>query len=149
MPGSENVRWSLNWRERAFEFVKGKKQVLIIVLVCVGLLMILLASASSDDVPPQETTLSEYKAELEREMEDVCSSVMGVGKCRVVITFERGAENTYKGSNLIESKPPRVMGVSVVCRGASSDRVRAELTEMLSALFDIGKNRIAVLQLEN
>ena len=152
MPGWENVRWSLKSADKIFSFLKERKRpALLIALICEGLFLIALSSLPSEEAGEgvETQTLAEYKAELEAELESVCSSVSGVGKCRVVVTFERGAENTYKGSNLIESKPPRVMGVSVVCRGAESDTVRAELTNMLSALFDIGKNRIAVLKLEN
>ena len=65
-----------------------------------------------------------------------------------MITFERGEERTYKGSQIIETKPPRVLGVSVLCEGGASDRVRAEITEMLCALFDIGANRVSVLPLK-
>lgn len=145
------MRWSLKSADKIFSFLKERKRAAIfIALICAGLLLIALSSLpSGTDTNAEPQTLAEYKAELEAELESVCSSVSGVGKCRVIVTFERGAENTYKGSNLIESKPPRVMGVSVVCRGAESDAVCAELTNMLSALFDIGKNRIAVLKLEN
>ena len=92
----------------------------------------------SDDADP---------AAVEEELADMCSSVSGVGRCKVTVTFERGEERVYKGSLLIESKPPKVLGVTVVCKGADSDLVRAEIVGMMSALFDIGANRIAVLKL--
>ena len=38
------------------------------------------------------------------------------------------------------------MGVTVVCDGGKSDRVRADICELMRALFDIGSNRIAVLE---
>ena len=94
-------------------------------------------------------TDSEYEEKLESEIEKLCSSVDGVGKCRVFITFKRGEQNTYKGSNLIETKPPEVLGVTVVCRGGDSEAVKQELSEMLSALFDIGYNRIAIMKLNS
>ncbi len=107
------------------------------------------AASSSDSGDGSSVTLEQYKANLEDELGELCSSVRGVGKCKVMITFERGEENTYKGSALIESKPPRVMGVSVICRGADSDEVKRELTTMISALFDIGSNRISILKLNS
>ena len=66
-----------------------------------------------------------------------------------MVTFSRGEENTYKGSKLTESRPPEVLGVTVVCDGGDNATVRARLTEMLSALFGIGSNRIAVLPSKN
>ena len=94
-------------------------------------------------------TLDEYREQLESEVAALCSSVSGVGKCRVFITFERGAASTYRGSSVIETKPPLVLGVSVVCSGGDSDRVRSELTDMLTALFSIGSNRVSVLKLNS
>ena len=142
---SENVN-------TAKEYVKkNKKTVIIAFLFCLGILMLVFSSSSFTEEKETEQSegLNEYKERLEGELADICSSVSGVGKCRVTVTFERGEERVYKGSSLIESKPPKVMGVTVVCRGADSDNVRAEIVGMMSALFDIGANRIAVLKLNS
>ena len=130
---------------------KNKNTVFLVLLLIFGVLLISLSS-SPYETQKEETSsesLEEYKARLEDELGAVCSSVRGVGKCRVTVTFERGEERIYKGSSLIESRPPKVMGVTVVCKGADSDTVRAEIVGMMSALFDIGTNRIAVLKLNS
>ncbi|MBQ9733925.1 MAG: hypothetical protein IJV74_06800 [Clostridia bacterium] len=133
--------------EKISSFIK-KYPVILILLIAVGLFLLSVPSFQKDEVAVnEEKTLEEYKAELEDELEAACSMVSGVGKCRVIVTFERGTENSYKGSQLIESKPPRVMGVSVICQGADSSAVRSEITEMMSALFNIGSNRVAILKL--
>lgn len=128
----------------------NKKLWRVWLFIGVGVALILISSAfgenaskKSDDV----VTLDEYKEKLEGELTSLCSQVSGVGKCKVFITFERGVQNTYKGSVVIESKPPKVLGVTVICRGADSDYVQKELTEMITALFDIGANRVAILKL--
>ena len=120
-------------------------------MIAIGIVLIFVSSSfgktekeSSDGI-----TLDEYKVRLEDEIASICSDVSGVGKCRVVITLERGEQNVYKGSAVIETKPPKVLGVTVVCRGADSDSVRAELTDMLTALFEIGANRVAILKLNS
>jgi stage III sporulation protein AG len=51
-----------------------------------------------------------------------------------------------ENGELTESRPPLVLGVTVVCSGGDSDHVRARLTEMITALFDIPSNRVAVLK---
>ena len=150
-----NVRWILELAEsfvlRCKNALKDKKKLRTALLLCaLGVLLIAFSAATATgDRGGDEVTLEEYKKDLESELSELCSSVRGVGKCRVMVTFERGEENTYKGSSLVESKPPRVMGVSIVCRGADSDEVRRELVDMLSALFDIGSNRISVLKLNS
>ena len=119
-----------------------------LILLIVGILLIVISSFGKDSAKESEgESLSEYKERLEGEIASLCSDVDGVGKCKVFITFERGEQNIYKGSLVTESKPPKILGVTVICRGAGSDEVRHELTEMLTALFDIGSNRVAVLKL--
>ncbi len=119
-------------------------------LFIIGVVLILISSVGdggSAEADGTELSLTEYKERLESEIADLCSDVDGVGKCRVFITFERGAQSSYKGSTLIETKPPKILGITVVCRGADSDAVRRDITDMLTSLFDIGSNRIAVLKL--
>ena len=134
-----------------FSFIKDNKRIFKIgVFILIGLVLIFSAQhTSAKKTESGEMTLDEYRASLEEQLCELCRSVEGVGKCRVFITLERGEQNSYKGSQLMETKPPRVLGVTVVCRGADSDYVRSELTEMLCALFDIGANRVAVLKLNS
>ena len=131
--------------------VRNKRNAFICILLILGILMLSFSSVDSGekDAVGGSEELREYKRMLEDELADICSSVSGVGRCKVTVTFERGEERVYKGSSLIESKPPKVLGVTVVCRGADSDFVRAEIVGMMSALFDIGANRIAVLKLNS
>lgn len=128
---------------------KNKGSVLLFALFILGVFLLVFSSASATETEAQENTqsLEEYKARLEEELSAVCSSVSGVGRCKVTVTFERGEEKIYKGSSVIETRPPKVLGVTVVCKGADSDKVRSEIIDMMSALFDIGTNRIAVLKL--
>ena len=134
-------------------FLKGKKKTVVTAfLILLGLILILSSSFSGDaknENRNETITLDEYKERLEEEIRELCSSVDGVGKCRVTVTFERGEQNVYQGSSVIEPKPPRVQGISVVCRGGDSDSVRIQLTELLTALFDIGSNRVAILTLNS
>ena len=130
---------------------KNKKSVFIIATFILGILLLVFSSShfSEEKAVVENEDLNTYKARLEAELSEVCSSVKGVGRCKVTVTFERGEERVYKGSSLIESRPPKVLGVTVVCKGADSDSVRAEIVDMMSALFDIGTNRIAVLKLNS
>ena len=122
---------------------------MLVAAVGVALVLFSLGGTKEEEVEKSSQSLAEYKAELERELESACSSIRGVGRCEVIVTFSRGAENTYKGTNLIESKPPEVMGVSVICEGADSDEVRAGIVGMMSSLFSIGTNRVSVMKLSD
>ena len=136
----------------ALTYIKENKKVVgIIVLFLLGALLLACSAIGGERNAEKESvdSLAEYKVALEEELARLCSSVEGVGRCTVTVSFERGEEKLYKGSTLIETKPPRVMGITVVCSGADSDGVRASLTSMLSALFDVGTNRISVLKLNS
>ena len=129
-------------------FKENRKRAIVFLLVGVGLLLVMLsASSGGTDETAESVALSEYKRELEAELAGLCSKIDGVGKCYVTVSFERGEQNTYKGSTLIETKPPKVLGVTVICKGANSDFVRSEIINMMCSLFDVGTNRIAVLKL--
>ena len=138
-------------KNTVFSLIKDKKLRLPLILLLFGLILIILPLmfSGNEGKSAEVKTLDEYKAGLEEELRDLCSDVEGVGKCRVFVTLERGEQSTYKGSVLIETKPPKVLGVTVICRGAESDRVKSQLVEMISALFDIGSNRVAVLKLNS
>lgn len=130
---------------------ENKRSAGLLIFLALGIVLLMIAAPffEKEEVAESEETLEEYKSRLQEEIAELCSSVEGVGRCRVTVTFERGAENTYKGSHLIESKPPKVMGIAVVCRGADSETVCANLTAMLSSLFEIGSNRVSVLKLNS
>jgi stage III sporulation protein AG len=129
------------------DYFKGKRRLAVIALaLIVGFVLLIAPRSDTWEEYSENDTLSEYKKTLEAEVASLPSGVKGVGRCRVFITFERGAQYTYKSGELVETRPPLVRGVTVVCSGAESDLVRARLTEMLTALFDIPSNRVAVLK---
>lgn len=135
------------------KYVRENKKLLLIAGIAVfGLFLVIVSSSFGGEKASENSnveTLEEYKTRLEGEIESLCSDVSGVGKCRVFITFERGAQNSYKGSTVTETKPPRVLGVTVICRGGDSDSVKRELSDMICAIFDIGYNRVAILKLNS
>ena len=64
----------------------------------------------------------------------MCSMTEGVGECRVMITYSADGKSVY--------------GVAVLCEGAESPEVRANVTELLASLFGIGANRISILKID-
>ncbi len=137
-------------RKEILSLLKDKKARLPIILLLIGVILLIIPlvfGGANKSANSGDNSTEEYKESLEKELADLCSDIDGVGKCKVFITFERGEQNTYKGGELVESRPPKVQGVTVVCKGANSNKVKAALTEMITALFDIGSNRVAILKL--
>lgn len=146
------MRWFLILDKGFISFIKeNKRLVRIAALIAIGVILIFISSAFGSEKKDTDKAMSldEYREELESRLESLCHSVDGVGRCRVFVTLERGEQNTYKGSVVIETKPPKVLGVTVVCAGADSDYVKSQLVDMCVALFGIGSNRVAVLKLNS
>lgn len=135
------------------KYVKENKRIITIAsFALLGIFLVLMSSSMKKDDGgggEEVISLTEYKERLESEIESLCTAVSGVGRCRVFITFERGEQSSYKGSTVTETKPPKVLGVTVICEGGESDAVKRELSEMVCALFDIGYNRVAILKLNS
>ncbi len=133
---------------RLIEYLKGdKKRVFLLVALLIGVLL-LVSSFLPGESEAKTVTLDEYKAQLEEELAKLCSSVDGAGKCTVEVTFAEGESFEYHGSSVSASYPPKVLGVAVICEGASIPRVKSDITECMTALFDIGANRVCVLKMD-
>ena len=118
------------------DFIKKNKRVLIAVLLAlIGAAMILAGSF-------EKSSEAEGRDELEAQLEQMCSSLSGVGSCRVMVTY-RVTEGRYgsSGTKTVES-------VAVICKGADKAGVRKELTDMLTALYGIGANRIHISKMK-
>lgn len=127
-------------------FSKHGKKLILILIALISIMMIISSIGSEGDA--ESISLPEYKKRLEREIEELCASVDGVGDCKVTVTFETGETYEYRGSNVISSSPPRVLGVTVICEGGGSPEVRERISSAMKALFDIGTNRVCVLKME-
>lgn len=113
------------------------------------LLALILIALSSAGVEPEaaEDSLSLYRERLEKELAELCSSVEGAGECRVFITFSEGESYEYQGGQIKATHPPKVLGVTVLCEGGGRTAVKARISELVGALFDVGANRICILKL--
>ena len=97
------------------------------VIIAVALLGLLLIIASS--VTPSVEDKSE-----EESLSEICSSIEGVGRCRTVITYAE--------------EDGEVFAVAVLCEGADSVFVKERVYKLITSLYGIGSNRVAVLKIE-
>ena len=117
-------------------------------LLLLGVVLLTAASVGAKkETKEAQDDLGAYGEALEKRLETLCSQVEGVGRAEVMVTFESGAQTQYQGSTQIATLPPKILGVTVLCTGGGNAQVRADLTDMLSALLGIGASRICVLAL--
>ena len=114
----------------------------------VGIVFILLSLGGGSDSADNTVGLDEYKEKLEEELEALCESIDGAGKCIVTVTFSEGERVEYRGSSVVGREPPRVLGITVVCDGGDSPYIKASISDCMTALFNIGTNRVCVLKLK-
>ncbi len=107
-----------------FDFLNKKGGIwVILLLVSLGLMLIFTFSEGGSSENEEER------------LAELCSSLEGVGKCRVMLSYSDGSH-----------KEP--VGVIIACKGGDRVDVCHRLVELVGALYGIGSNRIAVEKLE-
>lgn len=107
-------------------FSDGKYKRLLPVVIF-GVILILLSGLVREGSATEPT--------LEEELVSVCSSVEGVGECRVIVSYGENGET--------------VEAVAVICEGADNAAVRARIISLMESLFGIRSGRISVLKIES
>lgn len=117
----------------------------------------------------------EYTKNLEEKLEEMISLINGAGESHVIVTLECDYETVYARDGslskddkstdedseyiIIDSQnsedglalktvTPRVRGVAVVCSGGDNAYVISAVTQMMSAVLDIGTNHISVAKIK-
>ncbi len=155
---------------------KDKKSLLTVMIGLFGILLILLSELPlfSTSTELKDKGSDEYiNQNLEAEVEKLLSRVEGAGKVSVMLSYESDVRKVYATDKEIKSKQeeqqssvkhiivdssdgeeglvenviyPRVRGVAIVCSGGNDPVVKSEIKSLVSALFDIGANRISIAQ---
>lgn len=115
---------------------------------------------SVDQKMVQAFSAEEYCQTLEKRLATLLSAVDGAGEVRVMISLEGGVRSVYEkdgkgecvtvgsGSSesavLVSEGMPAIGGVGVVCRGATSERVKNEIIALISATLGVGAHKIYV-----
>jgi stage III sporulation protein AG len=128
-------------------FTADKKRSLAVLAAAVGIILILLSFTGKGTDGVSDTDVLSA-VELEESLCELLSSIEGVRRCRVAITLASGERLEYKNGSVVYGEPARVSGAVVVCEGADDPKVVREINDAVSALFDIGTNRISVQKMK-
>lgn len=153
-------------------------------LIAVGLIGIILIFASEffssnnaemSTESSQSFDYEQYTLTLESRLEEVISSIDGVGKCKIMITLENTNESVYATDNeiksddnslnqkdeyvlyetdggetpvLIKEYMPKVQGVTVICDGGDNKQIQEKIINSVTALFNIPTSRVSVSKIK-
>ncbi len=119
---------------------------------------------------------TQYVNNLESRLENIISSIDGVGECEIMITLENSSESVYATDNekksdsestdtkdqyviydsqdgekpvLIKENFPIVQGVSVVCGGGDNIEIKERIINTVTSLFNISTNRVSVSKIKS
>lgn len=170
-------------KEKIYPLIKklkaDKKSLLIILIGFVG--MLLIAFSGFEEAEETEETYSHTyenfsQQEQKEELESIIGDIAGVGRVKVMITYECSNESVFarnmtenkeetvsktvseyivveNGNNeeglLIKEVYPVVKGIAVVCDGGDNPTVKNEITMMLKAVFGISSNNISVTAMQS
>lgn len=131
---------------------ENKKQkntrLLIILLFSLGALFLILGSViGSSDKNNLDT--DKFIENEEAKLEAFLMEVKGIKSVKVIITadvFSTVTDKYGQGENVYTY--PTVKGVVVACTNGDSDRVKAEITEIVSKYLGIGANKVKVTDIK-
>lgn len=153
-----------------FEFLKGKKWIVIIAGAALGVFLIAYRPTTAPASSAEEESFEKigfYTETLEKRIEELCRASVGIEDVSVLLTLDSGSEYVYaanttdgeetgtreylivtgeKGGEPVRVTEicPKVRGVAIVCTNGDRAEVKEKITTLLSAALGIPSNRIKV-----
>ena len=144
----------------------GKNRYAVIVLVIGLILMLLPFGTGKEEIEKCEPIQEQVR--VDQLLEQVLSTIDGVGKVKVMLTVETGESIIYQtdtGATSIDTviitdkdraevglikqiDPPKYRGAIIVCQGAESAAIRLSIVEAVSKVTGLGADRISVLKMK-
>ena len=150
-------------------FLKGKRGVIIIISLIIGVILLLSGSRpnikTSTNKEPDQNQEIYYSEYMEKKIANFLMEVKGINNVQVFVTVDGGNEYEYaqKGNSsgipsdyliidkddgeeaaVIRQIYSRLRGVGVICTNGDRAEVKEEITSLLSAALGISSNKIKV-----
>lgn len=139
-------------------------------ILVIGLALMLIPGKSTPAVESPIQTHTNSDPSDEEKLESVLSSIKGVGRVEVVLSFAAGERTVYQtdtdaGSQrsdtvtvtdadrnqtglVTQVVPPVFQGAIIVCQGAGDPTVRLAIVDAVSKYTGLGANQISVLEMK-
>lgn len=146
-----------------------RKYKFVLLTAALGMFLLLLPSGGDEAAAVSQSAQEFDRLALQREMEQILSSLDGVGRLSLMLTVEDSgtlalaqdetrSEQTEKTETVIlgsgagaevvvtQRASPRFLGALVVCEGGGSAAVRLRVTQAVGVLTGLSSERIAVIE---
>ena len=90
-----------------------------------------------------EDTREAYVVSLEHSLEELLSTMEGVGENKVMITLKPSTRNTYYSF----ASTMEIEGVVVCAKGAANGKVAKNISEVIQALFGLEAHKIKIAKM--
>lgn len=147
----------------------------VLLIVALGIFFMILPGGEDSEQVITAPPVAEAEASITEQLCEILAQIDGVGKVRVLITEQTGAQTIYQvdedrtenadsrsvrtetvilsrggeDSGLIQTvTPPTYLGAIIVCQGADSPTVRLAVANAVSAVTGISTDRISVLKMK-
>ena len=126
-------------------FLKEKKNKYII-WILLGVLVLVMAIPTGNTTEKSNVdSNTNVQGDLEERLENVLSSMEGVGEVEVMITTQEKENSLFETEN-VEGE---VLGVVVVAQGAGTATVDKKILEAVEALFGIEAHKISIVKMKS
>lgn len=167
----------MDYKEKIKKFLgQIKNTKLLVIIFILGIVLMLFPTGNGEkdkEVILGEESGTEYKQNIEKELEKALSLVKGAGNVKVLVNLEndgesfmakdeknekdensQGYEESYvlKNDNgggqspvVLKKNTPKISGVLVVAEGAGNENIKNELTLAVRAVLGVKPHRVYVL----
>lgn len=136
----------------------------LFVIILIGVLLFVIAMPTKDTkrqaskesasapVVQQNSSAKEwevYRKALQKEIEVFLQQMDHVGKVKVLLILDTGAEQVYEKDHITTEKMPKIQGVMVLCQGADYDRNKSTIATMLADTLGLEAHQVQVAKMGN
>lgn len=127
----------------------GRHRFVMAGLLIIGVVLIIAGSIGSGRNEPAKSDIpADYESRLERRLEELCMSVAGIDRVKILVTVEgtQGTSGSFGTSSYRTGCDtyPTVRGVAAVVTNGDDATVKKTLTELISSSLGIPSNRVSV-----
>ncbi len=162
-------------RQKAMNFIIKYKYVTIILLIGLIFMLVPTRKVNSEDIK-KETIQERDELQINAQLEEILSQIVGAGEVRVLLTVATGEELVYQTDDKLsqaeessntqidtvtitdsdrnekglikQTIAPIYRGAVVVCQGADSAKVRLAIVEAVAKVTGLSSDRISVLRMK-